>query len=104
VNYKPAIVTAYFKECGLPEPEYEVKHIPGRKFRLDIAWEPQRIGIEVNGGVWILGKHGRGSGIVKDMEKNNLSVVYGWRVFQVQPKDLCTQGTVELVRTLMSKG
>lgn len=100
-GYNPQIVTAYFKDCGLSSPQFEITHIPGRRFRLDVGWVRDKIGIEIQGGLWISGKHARGSGVKKDMEKRNLQLLNGWRVFEVEPKDLCTQETVAMVLALM---
>lgn len=101
MHYKPSIVSAYFVECGLPKPVFEHQHIPGRKFRLDVAWPEHKVGIEVQGGVWTRGKHGRGSGIVKDVEKRNLQLIHGWSVIEVQPSELCMQETVEMVKAVI---
>lgn len=43
----------------------------------------------------------RGTGIVRDYEKMNLAVVAGWRVLQVQPKDLMTTQTADWLRALL---
>jgi very-short-patch-repair endonuclease len=63
----------------MPEPEYYI--IPKRRFRWDGAWPEQKVAIEIQGGTWSGGSHGRGSGIRRDCEKNNLAVAAGWRVF-----------------------
>lgn len=70
------------KAAGLPEPEREVCVIPGRKFRFDFAFVPERVLIEIQGGTWNRGAHGRGAGIQRDYEKGNLAVQHGWRVLQ----------------------
>lgn len=67
----------------LPEPIAEYQIIPTRKFRWDGAWPKQKVAIEVQGGTWSGGSHGRGSGITRDCQKNNLAVAAGWRVFYV---------------------
>lgn len=36
------------------------------------------------------GRHTRGSGFVKDMEKYNAAGLLGWRVFRFTPKQLKT--------------
>jgi hypothetical protein len=100
-SYQPAVVSAWFRECGLPEPTYEHAHIPGRRFRLDIAWPGVRVGIEVQGGIWLRAAHSTGAGIKRDMEKRNLGTAAGWRVIEVEPKDLCTTETATLVRAAM---
>lgn len=68
--------------AGLPVPEREVRAIPGRRHRFDFAWAHFRLAVEVQGGTWNGGKHGRGSGIAKDTEKLNLAVIHGWQVMQ----------------------
>lgn len=74
---------------GLPKPVTEFLAIPGRRYRWDFCWQPQKLLLEVQGGIW--GKHGKGgasahSGGVaanRDAEKMNLAVLAGWRVLHV---------------------
>lgn len=58
------------------------KEAMGRKWRFDFAWPDERVAVEIQGGVWTRGKHGRGAGIVKDYEKGNAACVLGWRVLK----------------------
>lgn len=76
-------LTAQLKLAGLPIPIREFKAIQGRRFRWDLAWPDHWLLVEVQGGVWNAGKHGRGSGILKDQEKLNLAQLAGWTVLQV---------------------
>ena len=76
-----AILTQ-IKQYGLPEPETQAMLIPGRKWRWDFAWPSKRLAVEIQGGIWTRGKHGRGSGIVNDMDKLNAATLAGWRVLQ----------------------
>lgn len=104
MKYKTEIVLAYFKECGLPQPHTELKFHVERKWRFDFAWwdnqhDPRRwVALEIEGGVWSGGRHTRGSGFAKDMEKYNEAAALGWRIIRVQPKDLCTLDTVKLIK------
>lgn len=95
MTYNAKIVLAYFKDCGLPEPAMEFLFAPPRKWRFDFAW--RRLALEVEGAIWTQGRHTRGSGFVKDMEKYNEAAAMGYRIIRVQPKDLCTQETVDLI-------
>ena len=114
MKYKPEIVTAWLRSCGFPAPVYEYQHIPGRRFRLDIAWPAVRVGIEVQGGihpfprkrkdgttVLMPGAHGTTAGIRRDNEKSNLSLIEGWAVLKVEPRDLCTGETADMLRRVM---
>lgn len=107
MKYNAKIVVAYFKESGLPEPQLEFKFHPERKWRFDFAWLQEgldgvaRVALEVEGGIWTGGAHGRGSGIARDIEKYNAAAVCGWRVLRCQPKDLCTQATVNMIKSCL---
>jgi hypothetical protein len=76
------------RAAGLPEPvpEYQFHH--ARKWRLDFAWPLQRIGIEIEGGIWSGGRHTRGSGFVGDMAKYNAATMLGWRLLRYAPAQL----------------
>ena len=52
---------ALCKQHGLPEPTLEAQIIPDRKFAFDFCWEPWKVCLEVQGGIWSRGAHGRGS-------------------------------------------
>jgi len=93
-----AIFPQICQQSGLPKPVAEHCWHPTRKFRADYAWPELRIILEVEGGVWSGGKHGRGSGIVKDIEKQNEAAALGWLYLRCQPKELLSVRTMEYVR------
>ncbi len=64
----------------------EYQAIPGRKFRFDFAWKQQRLLVEIQGGVWNGGAHGRPTGITRDMNKLNQAQIHGWKVLQFDTK------------------
>ena len=68
-----------------PEPEREYRFHPVRRWRFDFAWEASKVAVECEGGVWVRGRHVRGSGFRKDCEKYNAATALGWRVFRVTP-------------------
>lgn len=88
----------FFVDSGLPEPTPEYKFHPDRKWRMDFAWPRHMIALEVEGGVWTNGRHTRGSGFVRDMEKYNAAALLGWRVFKCTPDTLLSAATVEMIR------
>lgn len=85
----------------LPPTEMEYKFHPERRWRFDFAWPDRKVALEVEGGVWIAGRHTRGSGFVKDMEKYNAAATLGWRVLRVQPKDLLKDSTAAMLREVL---
>lgn len=66
----------------LPEPQREFVFAPPRKWRLDFAWPEQKLAVEVEGGIFSGGRHGRGAGLLADMEKYNAAALQGWRVLR----------------------
>jgi hypothetical protein len=74
---------------GLPKPEAEYRFHPERKWRFDYAWPNHfLIAVEIEGAIWTGGRHTRGSGFAKDMEKYNAAGKLGWRVFRFTPTEL----------------
>jgi hypothetical protein len=70
---------------GLPPPIPEFRFSPPRKWRFDWAWPDRKVAVEQEGGIWIRGRHSRGVGMLKDMEKYNRAALLGWRVFRFTP-------------------
>ena len=68
----------------MPEPvtEWQFAKAIGRKWRFDLAYPDRMLAIEVDGGVWTSGRHTRGSGFVKDLEKFNQAAIDGWKVLR----------------------
>lgn len=91
---------ANLKALGLPVPipEYAFAKSLGRNFRWDYCWADRKLALEVDGGIWTRGAHGRGTGIKRDQEKGNYGAVLGWRLLRVQPADLPNPSTAEWVR------
>jgi very-short-patch-repair endonuclease len=74
--------------CGLTGYVREYPAIPGRKFRFDFCFKRERLLIEINGGTYNGGAHGRGCGINRDYEKNNLAQIGVWRVLSFDTKQV----------------
>lgn len=108
MKYKLPIVLAYFAECGLPTPSTEFKFHPTRKWRFDFAWNEfysgsgytvrPMLALEVQGGIFIAGRHSRGAALVKEWEKLNAAAEMGYRIIYFQPSELCTQATIDLIK------
>ena len=92
------LFTALCKSEGLPAPTMEHRFHPTRRWRFDFAWVEHFVALEVEGGVWIGGRHNRGSGYLRDMEKYNAAACKGWLVIRCTPQTLCTTDTVQAVR------
>ena len=78
--------------------EQEYRFDSDRKWRFDIAMPAQKLAVEVDGGIWVGGRHTSGVGYEKDCQKLNAAVLQGWRVLRF------TSGMVrsgEAARTIM---
>lgn len=86
---------------GIPRPEREWKFDAKRRWRFDYAWFERMVALEVEGGIWTGGRHTRGAGFVRDMEKYNRAAALGWRLLRVTPDKLVSFGTFEMLREIL---
>jgi hypothetical protein len=101
MKYDQKIVTAYLLEQGIPAPVYEYKFHPVRRWRFDLCWLPQRLALEVQGGIFVRGRHSRGAALLKEWDKLNTAAGMGWRLLYCQPRDLCTDAAAEYIRNAL---
>ena len=73
-----------------------------RQFRIDYAIPAHKIAIEQEGGIYMKGNsgHSSGTGIARDMEKNNLLVSKGWRLIRRQPYEMLTVDTINILNDI----
>lgn len=93
-----AQLKAEFGNCGPIIAEHYFAKDVGREYRADYALTDKKIAVEIDGGIWSKGKHGRGSGIHTDQEKTNYYAILGWRLIRVTPDDLKTGYALACVR------
>lgn len=93
--------TGYFVAAGLPAPVTEHRFMSDRRFRFDYAWVEQHVALEVEGGIWTGGRHTRGAGFLRDMDKYNHAAVRGWYVVRCTPSTLRTIETVKMLKELL---
>ncbi len=79
--YIKAIKQIFERELGV-EVILEHKFHPSRKWRFDIALPSIKLAIEIEGAVYTNGRHTRGSGFVKDIEKYNEAAILGWTLLR----------------------
>ncbi len=103
-GYNPAVVTAFFREHGITEPTYEFQFCPDRRFRFDLAWVPQKIYLECDGGLFSGGAHVRGAALLREQEKRNLASSLGWRGVWCTPQTITTKETADLVKLCLGYG
>lgn len=89
--------------AGLTGYVREYQAIPGRKFRFDFAFLRERLLVEINGGTYNGGAHGRGVGINRDYEKGNLAVQHGYRLLQFDTKQVKSGEAVRVTEQLINQ-
>ncbi len=89
----------------------EARFHPTRKWRIDVAVVGRPCGlivyrhplaIEINGGVHSRGRHVRGAGFIKDMEKLNALTEEGWRILQFTPQQVRTGAALEQIERCLA--
>ena len=84
-----------------PPLEREFRFYSERRWRADFAYLPGRVLIEVEGGIWVNGRHNRAAGFNADLEKYLEANLAGWRVFRFGP-DQITMHNIERLITVLN--
>ena len=82
--------------AGGPELEREYRFEPKRRWRADFAHLRARCLIEVEGGIWVNGRHNRAAGFNADLEKYLEAGLAGWRVFRLGPDQIAMANVARL--------
>lgn len=81
-----------------PPLEKEFRFHPIRRWRADFAHLESRTLIEIEGGIYINGRHNRGAGFAADLEKYLEASLAGWCVIRLGPDELTSDHIGRLVR------
>lgn len=82
------------------EREYRFDKV--RRWRFDFAIPAKKIGIEVEGGSWVNGRHNRASGMEADCRKYNAATVQGWRIIRFTTDMVISGEAIEVIMKLLS--
>jgi very-short-patch-repair endonuclease len=85
----------------LPPPEREFAFCAERKWRFDFAWSRIKVGVEVEGGTWVSGRHARGEGYRRDCEKYNAAQLMGWKVLRFTTEMVADGTAVRVLRGVL---
>jgi very-short-patch-repair endonuclease len=77
----------HLTELGF-EFQSEYRFHPLRKWRFDWALTEYKVAIEQEGGIWTGGRHTRGKGYQRDLDKYNNAIMLGWRVLRFSVEDI----------------
>lgn len=85
------------RAAGLPEPVPELRFAPPRRWRFDWAWPDHGLALEVQGGLFVNGRHSRGASLLREHEKLNAAAAKGYRVLFVTPQQIASGAAIPIV-------
>ena len=74
-----------------------------RLWRFDYAIPRLKIAIEIDGGIWIQGRHNSPKGYINDMEKFNEAAALGWVVLKLTPQQQYTRAAFDLISRTVNR-
>lgn len=86
---------------GAPEPVREYRFHPHKKWKFDFAWPEVKLAVEIEGGVYVQGRHSRGAGFEADCAKYAEALLLGWRVLRVTRKHLKNGQALRWIEALL---
>lgn len=91
-----------WRSLGGCELAKEHQFAPSRKFRMDYfaEWNGIRFAVELEGGIYIRGRHLRPGGFLRDMEKYNLAAQLGIFVFRVPSHNISSEWLSPIIKSL----
>ena len=95
-NYYPLFLKT-LETLGIEKPATEYHFHKTRRWRFDFCFVKSKLALEVEGGVWTNGRHVRGSGFIKDMEKYNEATILGYHLLRVTPDEMLNGMAVFLI-------
>jgi len=94
-------IETIWKIAGLPLPQCEVSFHARRKWRIDYFWPEFRLAVEIQGGMFIKGRHVTGTGSVGDMEKFNHLTLCGIRLLCFTPRQVKSGYATVFIRAFL---
>lgn len=83
MSYLERIVRAILIGEGLPIPHIEYRFNKLRRWKFDMCWPDEMFAVEIEGGIWVNGRHNRGKGFLGDCEKYNTAALEGYTVIRI---------------------
>ena len=90
------------ENADLPSPVREVSFHPHRRWRFDFFYPDEKVACEVEGGVYIQGRHSRGKGFEGDCEKYNEAAAMGITGLRVTAKHIKDGRAIEWLTNVLN--
>ena len=92
----PSSFQSFCYAAGLERPLPEYRFAPPRRWRFDWAFVNAKVAIEVQGGLFVAGRHTRGAALIREYEKINHAAMLGWRILFVTPQQFSSGEAIQL--------
>ena len=92
---------------GLPVPEREWRFTGPtgkRRWQVDFCWPDRRVCVELEGGVWKVGRHNSPTGFLKDMDKYNELALAGYTLVRATPAMVDSGAALDLIERALGRG
>lgn len=99
--YPKVIKQILERELGV-EVLLEHQFHPKRKWRFDLAIPSVKLAVEIEGAVYSNGRHTRGSGFLKDIEKYNTAAIMGWTLLRFTHVSHTNKEIIETVKKILA--
>lgn len=88
----------------LPLPVREYRFFEYRMWRFDFAYPKVKLAVEVEGGIYMRGRHNRAEGFENDQEKYNFATLMGWRILRYTPGMIDSWLAVDEIKVALGGG
>lgn len=93
----------YWQSLGGPALEREFRFHSERKWRADFAHVESRTLIEIEGGIWIQGRHNRPQGFAADAEKYLEAFLADWNVVRLTDAQITAPNVERIIRRVAER-
>ncbi|UNW05957.1 endonuclease domain-containing protein [Acinetobacter variabilis] len=83
--------------------EQEFYFHPERKWRADFHLIDKKILVEVEGGIWSGGRHTRGKGYLRDLEKYNAATMMGFQVIRFSTDQVKSGHAIQQIEKMVGE-
>lgn len=73
-----------------------------RDWRFDFCWPSLMIAVEIEGGLYVNGRHNRAAGFEADLEKYRHATLQGWQVFRCGAKMIKSGDAIATIKQLIN--
>lgn len=86
----------------LPPPNRNYVFHATRKWQIDFAWPAVKIGVEIQGGIYMAGgAHALPTHIERDLRKHNALLDAGWQVWHWMPQDITSGEALQHIEPVL---